>query len=119
MKLKERGDIVSVKTDLTPPGSKNKQKTISFLVAQPSEPFVRIVIINVDSGMNIKEFILGVACQGHIKLTILSTFGTVTKVTHHNSLHGAAALTLHGPFSLLSLNGSYLFNNHHNLNLFC
>ena len=104
------------KTRGRPPGSKNKQKIISFPVAQPSEPFVRIVIINVDPGRDIMESILDVARQGNVNLTVLSTSGTVTKVTLQNSLHGAAALTLHGPFTLLSLNGSYLINNHHNLN---
>ncbi|KHN10354.1 Putative DNA-binding protein ESCAROLA, partial [Glycine soja] len=99
-----------------PSGSKNKRKIISFPMAQLSEPFLRLVIINVNLGRDIIKPILEIAHRGHVNLTVLSTSGTVTKVTLHNSLHGDVALTLHGPFTLLSLNNSYLFNNHYNLN---
>ncbi|KAG4909181.1 hypothetical protein JHK87_055297 [Glycine soja] len=85
-------------------------------MAQLSEPFLRLVIINVNLGRDIIKPILEIAHRGHVNLTVLSTSGTVTKVTLHNSLHGDVALTLHGPFTLLSLNNSYLFNNHYNLN---
>ncbi|KAH1189176.1 AT-hook motif nuclear-localized protein 17 [Glycine max] len=80
-----------------PPGSKNKHKIISLPVAQPSESFLRIVIINVDSGKDIIESIADVAGLGHANLAVLSPSGTITRVTLHNSLHGATALTLNGP----------------------
>ncbi|KAG5010965.1 hypothetical protein AAZX31_07G214000 [Glycine max] len=98
-----------------PPGSKNKPKTTSFPVGQPAEPSMKLVIVNVTPGSDIIESILDVARRGHVSLTILSASGTISKVTLHNSIHGVAALTLRGPFTLLSLNGSYLHNNHYTL----
>ncbi|KAG4909188.1 hypothetical protein JHK87_055304 [Glycine soja] len=85
-------------------------------MAMPGEPFVRIVIINVDPSKDIMESILDVVHLGRAYLTILNTFGTVTMVILHNSLHVVATLTLHEPFTLLCLNGSYLLNNNFNLN---
>lgn len=82
----------------------------------PGEPFVRIVIINVDPSKDIMESILDAVHLGRAYLTILNTFGTVTMVILHNSLHVVATLTLHEPFTLLCLNGSYLLNNNFNLN---
>ncbi|KAG4906554.1 hypothetical protein JHK82_055198 [Glycine max] len=52
---------------------------------------------------------------GHVSLTIPNVFGMITEATL-NSLHGVDALTLRRPFTLFSLNGSYLYNNHYALN---
>lgn len=95
-----------------PSGSKNKPKTTSLLVAQPVEPSMKLVIINVDRGKDIMQSILNVAHQGCVSLTVLSASGTVTSVTLCNSPNdGGGALMLHGPFTLLSINGSYFYNN--------
>ncbi|KAL5193387.1 AT-hook motif nuclear-localized protein 17 [Glycine soja] len=98
-----------------PAGSKNKPKITPFQVAQPVEPCMKVIIVNVTPSSDIIESILDVAHQGHVSLTVLSASGMITGVTLNNSSHGVDALTLRGPFTLLSLNGSYLYNNHYAL----
>ncbi|KAL5193393.1 AT-hook motif nuclear-localized protein 17 [Glycine soja] len=98
-----------------PAGSKNKPKTTPFLVAQPMEPYMKVIIVYVTPSSDIIESILDVAQRGHVSLTVLSASGTITGVTLNNFSHGVDALTLRGPFTLLSLNGSYLYNNHYTL----
>uniref|UniRef100_K7N194 Uncharacterized protein n=1 Tax=Glycine max TaxID=3847 RepID=K7N194_SOYBN len=86
-----------------PAGSKNKPKTTPFSRAQPMEPCMKVIIVNVTPSSDI------------IDLTIPNVFGMITEATL-NSLHGVDALTLRRPFTLFSLNGSYLYNNHYALN---
>ncbi|KAK7333866.1 hypothetical protein VNO80_30646 [Phaseolus coccineus] len=100
-----------------PLGSKNKSRSIPLPVSLPTEPFVNVVVVNVDPNRDIMECILDIAHQGQVSLSVLSAFGTVNSVTLRNSTHGAPYLVLHGPFKLLSLTGSYLYNNHYTLHL--
>ncbi|KAG4909163.1 hypothetical protein JHK87_055279 [Glycine soja] len=76
---------------------------------------MKVIIVNVTSSSDIIESILDVVYRGHVSLTVLSSSGMIMEVTLHNSSHGAGALPLCGPFTLLSLNGSYLYNNHYTL----
>jgi len=63
------------------------------------------------------ECILDISHQGHVSLSVLSAVGTINNVTLRNTTHGAPNLVFHGPFNLLSLTGSYLYNNHYTLHL--
>ncbi|CAJ1964868.1 unnamed protein product [Sphenostylis stenocarpa] len=92
-----------------PPGSKNKPK---YTMAQPS---MKIVIVNVAPGRDIMETILDIAQQNHVSLTILSASGTIASVILRNTPTGSPSLMLHGPFNLLSLTGSFLYNNEYTL----
>ncbi|ESW18110.1 hypothetical protein PHAVU_006G013800 [Phaseolus vulgaris] len=92
-----------------PPGSKNKPKH-----SMPQPP-MKILIVNVAPGHDIIETILHIARRSHVSLTILSASGTITTVTLRHVPTGSSAVMLHGPFNLLSLTGSYLYNNQYTL----
>ncbi|KAK7333871.1 hypothetical protein VNO80_30651 [Phaseolus coccineus] len=92
-----------------PPGSKNKPK---YTMPQPP---MKILIVNVAPGHDIIETILDIARRAHVSLTILSASGSITTVTLRHVPSGSSAVMLHGPFNLLSLTGSYLYNNQYTL----
>ncbi|RDX83407.1 AT-hook motif nuclear-localized protein 17, partial [Mucuna pruriens] len=100
-----------------PPGSKNKSKPASIPKAQLVDPSVKLVIVEVPPGRDIIGSIIEVARRGHINLTILSANGMITSVTLRNASYGTPMITLHGPFTLLSLTGSYLYNNQYTFRL--
>ncbi|KAG2394599.1 hypothetical protein LR48_Vigan10g065600 [Vigna angularis] len=88
-----------------PPGSKNKSSSSTQPVSQPLEPSMKVFSFRVPPNRDIMEFILNIAHNGHVSVAIISASGTVNNVTLHNST------MQHGPFTLLSLAGSYLYNN--------
>ncbi|TKY46687.1 AT-hook motif nuclear-localized protein 17 [Spatholobus suberectus] len=98
-----------------PPGSKNKPKPAPLPLAQPADPNVRLVIVDVPPGSDVMESIFDVARRDHVSVTILSATGMIASVTLRNTPHGAPAVTLHGPFTLLSFTGSYIYNNQYTL----
>ncbi|RDY02776.1 AT-hook motif nuclear-localized protein 17, partial [Mucuna pruriens] len=100
-----------------PPGSKNKPKHASIPGAQLVDPFVKLVMVNVPPGNDVIESIIDIARRGRASLTILNADGMIASVTLRNAQHGAPTLTLHGPFTLLSLTGSYIYGNQYSLHL--
>ncbi|RDY07331.1 AT-hook motif nuclear-localized protein 17, partial [Mucuna pruriens] len=94
-----------------PLGSKNKSKLTYVPRTQPIDPSMKLVKVEVPPGRDIIESIIEVTRRGHVSLTILSANGMIASVTLSNAPYSVPALTLHGPFALLSLTGFYLYNN--------
>ncbi|QCD79346.1 AT-hook motif nuclear-localized protein 17-like [Vigna unguiculata] len=88
-----------------PPGSRNKSGFSPQPVPQSLEPSMKVFSFRVPPNRDIMDFILNIAHNGHVSVAIISASGTVNNVTLHNST------MQHGPFTLLSLSGSYLYNN--------
>ncbi|RDY03987.1 AT-hook motif nuclear-localized protein 17, partial [Mucuna pruriens] len=98
--------------------SLSQNSLISTPEAYSTSPGMKLVIINVSSGSDVIESIIDFARRGHVILRILSVTGLISSVTLCNTLHAAPALTLHGPFTLLSITSPCIFNNqyiHHQI----
>ncbi|ESW18323.1 hypothetical protein PHAVU_006G031200 [Phaseolus vulgaris] len=94
-----------------PRGSKNKPSSTFLPVPQPEESSMKVFAFTVPPNRDIMEFILDIAHKGHVSVAILNASGTVNNVTLQNSTLSAPTTMQHGPFTLLSLAGSYLYNN--------
>lgn len=89
-----------------PPGSKNKPKPP--IVITKEEGGMKPVVIEISAGNDVVETLLHFARKRHVGLSVLSGSGSVSNVTlRHPMSH---SLSLHGPFSLVSLSGSFLHN---------
>lgn len=98
---------ISKKPRGRPPGSKNKPKP-PIVITKDSDFAMKPVILEISAGSDVVESVVQFARRRHVGVTVLSGSGSVSNVTlRHPSSH-APALSLHGPFSLLSLTGSFL-----------
>ncbi|KAF3452303.1 hypothetical protein FNV43_RR02736 [Rhamnella rubrinervis] len=98
---------ISKKPRGRPPGSKNKPKPPIF-ITKDSDFAMKPVILEISAGSDVVESVIQFARRRHVGVTVLSGSGSVSNVTlRHPSSH-APALSLHGPFSLLSLTGSFV-----------
>ncbi|XP_020231050.1 AT-hook motif nuclear-localized protein 17 [Cajanus cajan] len=100
-----------------PPGSKNKPKPKpnSVLVPEAAGVDQSFVIIDVPQGEDIMGYIVDLACRENLSVTVVNGSGNIASVTLRHATHGSAASTLHGPFSLVSFSGTFLYNNHYTL----
>ncbi|KAK7411830.1 hypothetical protein VNO78_03272 [Psophocarpus tetragonolobus] len=96
-----------------PLGSKNKGKFATLPGNEPDDPTADIMLINVSPDKDVIETVTEYGRLRHVSLAVLSASGTVNSVTLRNSPHGNPTLTLYGPFSLLSITGAYLYNQHY------
>ncbi|KAK7304908.1 hypothetical protein VNO77_42802 [Canavalia gladiata] len=94
-----------------PPGSKNKPKA-TMMVAPGHEFPMKPIVIDVAPGNDIVESVVAYARRRHLNLTLLSASGTVAYVTLCHALTQAPAFNLHGPFAIMGLSGTYLYNSH-------
>jgi len=79
-----------------------------------SPPPTRLIMVKVDSGCDIIESILDVARQNETSLAIKSACGTIASMTLCN-ITDVPVTMVYGPFNILSLNGSYLYDNQYTL----
>ncbi|XP_065879107.1 AT-hook motif nuclear-localized protein 15-like [Euphorbia lathyris] len=94
-----------------PPGSKNKPKPPVFITKHTdsdSDSSIKPAILEISAGADIIHSIIKFATKNHVGVTVLSATGSVSNVTlRHPNAH-APSLSLHGPFNLLALCGSFL-----------
>lgn len=91
-----------------PPGSKNKPKP-PLVITQDNEQAMKPAVIEVAAGTDVLEAVIQFAVRLGSCLTILSGSGTIANATLHYPLCRSPAFTLHGPFSLLTLTGTFLY----------
>lgn len=91
-----------------PPGSKNKPKP-PLVITQDNEQAMKPAIIEVAAGTDVLEAVIQFAVRLGSCLTILSGSGTIAVATLHYPVCQSPAFTLHGPFSLLTLTGTFFF----------
>lgn len=77
---------------------------------QPPSTTTRILIVKVASGCDIIESILDIARRHQTSLAIQSAFGSIASVTLSET-DDVSAVIAYGPFNILSLSGSYFYDN--------
>lgn len=90
-----------------PPGSKNKPKP-PIVITRDSDSTMKPVILEIAAGSDIIDTIITFARRNHVGVSIISAAGSVSNVTLRHPVSHAPALSLHGPFGLLSLSGSFI-----------
>ncbi|XP_022732331.1 AT-hook motif nuclear-localized protein 17-like [Durio zibethinus] len=89
-----------------PPGSKNKPKP-PIVITRDSDSAMKPVILEISAGSDIIDTIISFARRNHVGVSIISATGSVSNLTLRHPVSHAPALSLHGPFGLLSLSGSF------------
>ncbi|OMO56359.1 hypothetical protein COLO4_35670 [Corchorus olitorius] len=90
-----------------PPGSKNKPKP-PIVITRDSDSVMKPVILEISAGSDVIDTIINFARRSHVGVTVISATGTVSNVTLRHPISHAPAISLHGPFGLLCLSGSFL-----------
>ncbi|KAF8395696.1 hypothetical protein HHK36_019646 [Tetracentron sinense] len=90
-----------------PPGSKNKPKP-PIVITRDSESAIKPVVLELSAGSNLIEMVSQFVRRRHVCLTVISCSGTVANVTLRHPISPGTTLTLHGPFNILSLTGTFL-----------
>ncbi|KAF4382900.1 hypothetical protein F8388_017686 [Cannabis sativa] len=91
-----------------PPGSKNKPKA-PIVVTKDSDFAMKPVVLEIKAGCDVVDTIVQFARKRRMGITVLSGSGSISSVTLRHSLsHSPAVFSLQGPFSLLSLSGTFL-----------
>ncbi|XP_044507081.1 AT-hook motif nuclear-localized protein 28-like [Mangifera indica] len=90
-----------------PPGSKNKPKP-PIVITKDTDSSVKPVILEISAGADVIDHIINFARRNLAGISIMSASGSVSNVTLCQPISHAPSLSLHGPFNLLSLSGSYL-----------
>ncbi|PKI57764.1 hypothetical protein CRG98_021831 [Punica granatum] len=95
-----------------PPGSKNKPKP-PLVITRESESAMKPVVLEISAGSDVIEMVTSFARRRRVGVTLLSGTGTVSNVTlrhpmSSNSHAPGSLISLHGPFHLLSLWGSFM-----------
>ncbi|XP_059431011.1 AT-hook motif nuclear-localized protein 28-like [Corylus avellana] len=97
---------VSKKPRGRPPGSKNKPKP-PIIITKDSDSAMKPVVLEISAGSDVVETVIQFARRRHVGIIVLSGSGSVSNVTLRHPVSHAPSLSLHGPFSLLSLSGSF------------
>ncbi|XVF19399.1 hypothetical protein REPUB_Repub11eG0107200 [Reevesia pubescens] len=100
-------DNIARKPRGRPPGSKNKPKP-PVVITRDNDSAMKPVILEISAGSDIIDTIISFACRNHVGVSIISATGSVSNVTLRHPVSHAPALSLHGPFGLLSLSGSFI-----------
>ncbi|EEF31478.1 DNA binding protein, putative [Ricinus communis] len=90
-----------------PPGSKNKPKP-PIVITKDSDSAMKPVILEISAGSDIIDSIINFARRNHSGISVISATGSVSNVTLRHPLSHAPSLSLHGPFNILSLSGTFL-----------
>ncbi|KAL2322384.1 hypothetical protein Fmac_026763 [Flemingia macrophylla] len=100
-----------------PPGSKNKPKNIPTNEANHADHQpTKLVLIDVPQGEDAIESVVELALREKVSVTLLGGTGSVWSVTLRHEPRGTTGFTLHGPFSLVSFTGTYVYSNDYTLN---
>ncbi|XP_027345216.1 AT-hook motif nuclear-localized protein 28-like [Abrus precatorius] len=92
-----------------PLGSKNKPK-FSLMFNPDTDQEMKPIIIEVPIGFDVVGAVIQYAQRHQVNITVLSASGIVSNVTLCHSFSNTPAFTLHGPFTLMSLTGTYMNN---------
>ncbi|CAL0329500.1 unnamed protein product [Lupinus luteus] len=95
-----------------PVGSKNKPKS-PIIITQDHEELLKPVVIKVAIGFDVMESLIEFARKRKVGISVLSGSGSISSVTLHYPLLSSPSFTLHGPFTLLSLTGTYFSGPSH------
>lgn len=90
-----------------PPGSKNKPKP-PVVITKDSDLAMKPVVLEISAGSDVVDTIIQFARARRVGVTILSGTGSVSTVTLRHPMSHAPVISLHGPFNLVSLTGSYM-----------
>ncbi|KAK7277140.1 hypothetical protein RIF29_18291 [Crotalaria pallida] len=90
-----------------PPGSKNRPKP-PIVITQGSDKVLKPIVIEVAIGCDLVEALVTFARRRNVGISVLSASGSIATVTLHHPHPHSLPFTLHGPFTLLSLTGTYL-----------
>ncbi|XP_062083585.1 AT-hook motif nuclear-localized protein 28-like [Humulus lupulus] len=91
-----------------PPGSKNKPKP-PIVITKDSDFAMKPVVLEIKAGCDVVDTIVQFARKRRVGITVLSGSGSISTVTlQHSISHAPAVFTLQGPFSLVSLSGTFL-----------
>ncbi|KAJ4837771.1 hypothetical protein Tsubulata_014195 [Turnera subulata] len=91
-----------------PRGSKNKPKP-PIIITRDGESSMRPAILEISAGSDVIEAIIHFARRNRVGVSLISATGSVSNVTLRNPLpHPTSAVTLHGPFNILALCGSFV-----------
>lgn len=100
---------ISKKPRGRPLGSKNRQKKPILVNEADNKP--EIIILEISADTDIVESILNLAQQKNKSVTVLSGSGLVSDVTLLNQVSRVPALPIHGTFSIMCLEGTYINPN--------
>ncbi|KAJ8751179.1 hypothetical protein K2173_016360 [Erythroxylum novogranatense] len=90
-----------------PPGSKNRPKP-PIVITRDSESAMKPAILEISAGFDVIDSIIKFARRNRTGVSVISATGSVSNVTLRHPVSHAASLSLHGPFNLLALSGSFL-----------
>ncbi|XP_040993445.1 AT-hook motif nuclear-localized protein 28-like [Juglans microcarpa x Juglans regia] len=99
---------ISKKPRGRPPGSKNKPKPPIVITKGCDSAAMKPVILEISAGSDVVKTVMQFANRQHVGISVLCGSGSVSNVTLRHPVSHTPSLTLHGPFNLLSLSGSYL-----------
>ncbi|KAH7560735.1 hypothetical protein ACOSQ2_017164 [Xanthoceras sorbifolium] len=97
-----------------PPGSKNKPKP-AIVITRDSDSLMKPVILQISAGADIIDNIISFARRNHAGISVMSATGSVSGVTLRHPAAHVPSMSLHGPFQLISLSGTYLGPSPNNL----
>ncbi|TKY61563.1 AT-hook motif nuclear-localized protein 17 [Spatholobus suberectus] len=100
----------SKKTRGRPLGSKNKPKP-PLMINQGSEQSLKPVFIEVPNNFDVIEAIVQFARRYQVSVTLLSASGSILSATLRHTHSHTSAFTVYGPFTLISLTGTYINSN--------
>ncbi|ESW18321.1 hypothetical protein PHAVU_006G031000 [Phaseolus vulgaris] len=96
-------------------GSKNKSRSNSLPMTQSTDSSVNVFTFNVAPNSDVMECIFDIANRDQVSVTVIGASGRINNATLQSSTCSAPNFVLHGPFTLISLTGSYLYNNQYTL----
>jgi len=77
---------------------------------------VSLITFNVPPNSDVMKSIFDIANREQVNVIVISASGKIKNATLHSSTYNTPNYILYGPFTLLSLTGSYLYNNENTLN---
>ncbi|KAH1071435.1 hypothetical protein GLYMA_03G231400v4 [Glycine max] len=93
-----------------PLGSKNKPK-IPLVINQDSDLALKPIFIQVPKNSDVIEAVVQFARQCQVSITVQSASGSILEATLCQTLPDTSTFVVFGPFTLISLTGTYINNN--------
>jgi len=93
-----------------PIGSKNKPK-LTLVINPKSEHAQKPIFIQIPRNSDIIEALVRFARDYQISITVQSASGSILNAILRDSQSGTSTFVVHGPFTLVSLTGTYINNN--------
>ncbi|KAE9611217.1 hypothetical protein Lal_00011994 [Lupinus albus] len=90
-----------------PPGSKNKPKP-PLVITRDSEESLKPVMIEIAAGLDVVKVVENFARRRQVCISVISGSGSISNVTIRNPLPHSPPFTIHGPFTLLALTGTFI-----------